>query len=214
MKRLLLPFGVVTLLIILCFLLFSNLEGWFELQLDLHRPSIILYCLISFGLLSADSLLPVPSSIVMFMNGAVLGLVGGFVLSLVAAMSSSFIGYYIGFQLSGVANRFFNTKETETAETLLERYGWLAILMSRGLPILAESVAMVTGNLKYGLRPFFWSNLVGYIPVCAIYALAGHYSFETQSLLIAFAVNLLLASVFWIADRRINKTKYDVSNMS
>ena len=204
MKRIFLPTILIIFIIILLFLSFGNLENWFELQLDLQQHNLWIFALVSYLVLSADILLPVPSSIVMFLNGAILGIFWGSLLSLIAAMTSSLIGYFLGAQMSHFADRFFKNEETQTAQNLLKRYGWLAIIATRGLPILAETVALVTGNLRYQFRTFFWSNLVGFIPVCLIYAIAGHYSFETQSLLIAFAINILIASIFWFADRKIN----------
>ena len=204
MKRILLPTGLIIFFIVLFFLVFGHWENWFEFQFNTHRENRLIFSLVSYLVLSADILLPVPSSILMFVNGAVLGVFWGAVLSLISAMTSSLIGYFIGNQLTNFTNRFFQSKETESAKKLLQQYGWVAILITRGLPILAETIAIMAGNLKYKFSTFFWSNFIGYLPVCLVYSIAGFYSFKSQTLLIAFGINLLLAAVFWIVDRRLS----------
>ena len=204
MKRILLPTTLIIILITVLFLMFGHWENWFEFQFNAQRENLWIFSLVSYLVLSSDILLPVPSSILMFVNGAVLGIFLGALLSLISALTSSLIGYFIGKRLTKFTNRFFQSKETNTAKKLLHQYGWVAIIISRGLPILAETIAIMAGNLKYKFRTFFWSNLIGYIPVCMVYAVAGYYSFETQSLLIAFGINILIAAVFWLADRRLS----------
>ncbi|MEM8907208.1 MAG: VTT domain-containing protein, partial [Bacteroidota bacterium] len=181
----------------------GQMESWLNFQLEQHQEEQFFYVFISYSVLSADILLPVPSSIVMFMNGAILGIFWGAFLSFLAAMTSSIIGYYLGRSTSTFTNRFFSSTESEVALHFLQRYGWMAILLSRGLPILAETISFLAGNLQYRFRTFFWSNFIGLLPVCLLYAWAGHYAFETQSLLIAFAINIVLAALFWFADRKL-----------
>ena len=143
MKRILQPAGLIIFLIILLFLCLGHWENWFEFQFNAHRDNRLTFSLISYLVLSSDILLPVPSSILMFVNGAVLGVLGGALLSLISALTSSLIGYFIGSRLTKFTNRFFQSKETESAKKLLQQYGWTAILITRGLPILAETIAII-----------------------------------------------------------------------
>jgi uncharacterized membrane protein YdjX (TVP38/TMEM64 family) len=71
------PFTVSLLLVIILFIAYDSLEVQFTtLLLNLEQYQWR-YAVVSFLILTADILLPVPSSIVMYMNGYVLGIVAG-----------------------------------------------------------------------------------------------------------------------------------------
>ncbi|MDZ4756979.1 MAG: hypothetical protein SGJ10_02415, partial [Bacteroidota bacterium] len=78
------------------FLIFENLETYFTNLLQGSSKHILTYSLVSFIVLASDIILPVPSSIVMYTNGYVLGMAGGSAISLAALMVGSVVGYYLG----------------------------------------------------------------------------------------------------------------------
>ena len=77
MKTILYPFLVTSLVILITFGLFEGLETYFPQQLRALGDHSESYAFISFLILSGDILLPVPSSIVMYLNGLVLGPIWG-----------------------------------------------------------------------------------------------------------------------------------------
>ncbi|MGB5929970.1 MAG: hypothetical protein WBH03_17445, partial [Cyclobacteriaceae bacterium] len=95
-KKLLLPTLVVAVIVIATFLLLPGLEAYFTDLLEGSRQHPGTYALLSGLVLCSDILLPVPSSIVMYTNGYVLGIGGGAALSMLAVMVSSLIGYGLG----------------------------------------------------------------------------------------------------------------------
>lgn len=193
MKSIWYPFVVSLLLVIVVFMAYDSLETQFTTILSNLEQYQWQFALVSFFILSADILLPVPSSIVMYMNGYVLGIIGGSLVSLVALLLGSVIGYYLGKLTSmGVkANR------EERAKLFLQKYGALAILITRGIPILAESICVVCGYNKMPLKQYFLLNAIGYIPLCLLYAIFGQAGYDSNNFLLSFVLSLLVSAAFW-----------------
>ena len=198
MKKIAVPFLISAVLIIVTFLLFDNLELLFTGLLkdaSMHHQT---YYYISFLVLASDIILPVPSSIVMYMNGYVLGWPGGSANSLLALMTGAVAGYYLGkFTSLGV-----RSKENERANIILLKYGSLAILISRGIPIISESVCIVCGYNRMPFKNYFILNFFGYIPLCFLYAFCGSIGFDENTFLISFACSIGISAVFWVAGRK------------
>lgn len=124
-------------------------------------------------LLIADVFLPVPSSLVMVAHGALFGVVTGTLLSLVGSVASALTGFAVGRAGNKVIRRFVTEREHERAGAMLERWGVVAIAVSRPIPILAETVAILAGS-----SPMTWPQVtlaatVGSIVPAAAYAWAG-----------------------------------------
>ncbi|MGB3183808.1 MAG: VTT domain-containing protein [Cyclobacteriaceae bacterium] len=199
-KKLLLPTLVVAVIVIATFLLLPGLEAYFTDLLEGSRQHPGTYALLSGLVLCSDILLPVPSSIVMYTNGYVLGIGGGAALSMLAVMVSSLIGYGLGrFTSYGL-----RSADDAEAKSMIGRYGPLAILITRGIPILAESVTIVAAYNRMPLRPFLLLHLLGYLPVVLLYAACGSYGYNEQTFLLTFGASLLVAAGFWLIGRRIS----------
>lgn len=129
--------------------------------------------LLSVLLLTADVLLPVPASIIMLSNGVVFGSLVGALLSLLGATGSALLGFAIGRAGGPLLARITRDADLERAHAFFARWGALAVLMSRPLPILSETVALFAGASKMPLRNFLFGALVGNAPVCLALAIAG-----------------------------------------
>ena len=101
--------------------------------------------LIGVSLLVVDAVLPVPSSLVMIAFGAVFGVAMGALLSLVGSLGAMLVGFSIGRRGGPLVARFVSPREAATAERLLARWGPLAIVVTRPVPLLAETVAVLAG---------------------------------------------------------------------
>jgi uncharacterized membrane protein YdjX (TVP38/TMEM64 family) len=192
-KNLLFPFLIVSAVIIIIFLCFNNIESFLSDVLNsvINKPALFVIC--SFAVLISDIILPVPSSIVMFTNGYVLGWFYGALLSIASLMISSFIGYYLG----KFTSRGLKTKSDQRADQILEKYGTLAILMSRGIPILSESICIVCGYNRMPLKRYLTYNLIGFIPLSLLYAFCGSMGYEKNVFLLSFVFSLFIALAFW-----------------
>ncbi|MBG0568417.1 VTT domain-containing protein [Actinoplanes aureus] len=101
---------------------------------------------IGVGLLVADAVLPVPSSVVMVALGATFGLAAGAALALLGGLGGFAVGYVLGWR----SRKLLVTGTTRPAG-LVRRWGLLAVVVSRPLPLVAETVAYTAGAL--GMRP-------------------------------------------------------------
>ncbi len=197
MRRLIIPLLVVILVIIVLFLGLPGLEMRFEqLIIESANSTKSYFAAISFVLLALDVFLPVPSSIVMFFNGSVLGLFAGTAWSLFAGVVSASLGFYLGRAFYQRMNRGYRSEEISKAQHIIERYGFAGIIATRGIPILSEAIAIICGNIAYDFKRFFIANCIGLLPISLLYAYIGSQSLDTDSFLWAFGINVLVAAVF------------------
>ena len=193
MKSIVYPFILTIVVITTVFLVFSNLEEYFTDQLNELSNYHLQFALVSFIVLASDILLPVPSSIVMYLNGYILGFTLGAVVSLAGLLVGAVLGYYIGKWSSlGAA-----TEKNQRAQRILTTYGPMAVLVTRGIPIIAESIAIVCGYNKMPFGKYFLLNLIGYIPLCLLYAFCGRAGYDKNTFLLSFACSLVIAAAFW-----------------
>ncbi|HWU89612.1 MAG TPA: VTT domain-containing protein [Kofleriaceae bacterium] len=127
----------------------------------------------SVALLASDAVLPIPSSILMVANGGLFGAVAGSTLSVLGAMGSALLAFYLGRRGGRLLALVSAQRQVEAAERFFERWGALAVTLSRPLPILAETIAMLAGAGRMELRRFCVSALVGNVPICVAYGVAG-----------------------------------------
>lgn len=188
-------------IIIILFLVFGNLETLFIDFLNKARGYQSSYAITSFFILASDIVLPVPSSIIMFTNGLVLGITKGSLLSVLSVMIGSVIGYYLGrFTSYGL-----KIKSGNNADSFIQRYGELAILVTRAIPILAESVCIVAGYNKMKFGYYIVLNLLGYIPVILVYSICGNAGYGKSAFILSVSASLLISAVFWFCGRRITQ---------
>jgi uncharacterized membrane protein YdjX (TVP38/TMEM64 family) len=198
LKNILIPFIIAVTLVVLAFVLFPGIETFFTGLLDRSRHDPGRYTLFSFLALSSDIVLPVPSSIVMYTNGYVLGAIGGTALSVLSLMVSSCIGYFLGLYSS----YGFRRNEDAKASLILRKYGDLAILITRGIPVLAESVCIVCGYGRMNFSYYLLLNLAGYIPLSLLYAAFGSLGYSKDLFLLSFGCAVLISGLFWFFGRR------------
>ena len=127
----------------------------------------------SVALLAADALLPIPASIIMVANGGLFGAVAGTALSVLGAMGSALLAFYLGRRGGRLLAAVSAPGQVDAAERFFARWGGLAVMLSRPLPILAETIAMLAGAGRMSLRRFAASALAGSAPICVAYAVAG-----------------------------------------
>ncbi|MGQ9611186.1 MAG: TVP38/TMEM64 family protein [bacterium] len=130
--------------------------------------------LLIMGILGADILIPIPSSIVMVISGHLFGgLLGGTI-----AIAGSLIASILGFLISRKIGRervikWLGEKEYKQASTLADKYGAYTVLLTRSVPIIMESVSCVTGLSKMKLSKFIILNIIGYLPLTFLYTFTG-----------------------------------------
>jgi uncharacterized membrane protein YdjX (TVP38/TMEM64 family) len=164
----------------------------------------VIAALVGTGLLVADVLLPVPSSLVMIAHGALFGVPLGAALSLLGAVGAALTGYGLG-RWAGppVLRRVCSARDRERARTLLRRWGLLAVLVSRPVPLVAETVAVVAGAERLGVRRTATAAAIGALPGALLYAAAGAFGSAGPGGLFIFAMVLAVGALLWLLGRRV-----------
>lgn len=153
------------------------------------------------SLLVADVLLPVPSSLVMVAHGALFGVALGTLLSLLGSVGAALFGFGIGRRGGKFLERAITPAERTRANYLLARWGALAIIVTRPIPLLAETVAIMSGSSSLSLGTVALASLAGSLPPALLYALTGAAVANFQNTSLMFGVVLLVAGLFWLAGR-------------
>jgi uncharacterized membrane protein YdjX (TVP38/TMEM64 family) len=163
----------------------------------------VLAAALGVGLLVADVLLPVPSSLVMVAHGALFGVLGGTLLSLLGSTGAAMFGFWVGRRGGRLLERLVPPEERARADRLLERWGTLAVIVTRPIPLLAETVAIMAGASKLGWGRTALAALAGSLPPALLYALTGAAVANFQSATLMFLFVLLVTGIFWAVGRRV-----------
>lgn len=158
---------------------------------------------IGVGLLIVDLVVPVPSSLVMTVLGALFGVWKGTLLSLAGSMGAALAGFAIGRAGGPLLARLVPPEERSRADRLLQRWGALAIVVTRPVPLLAETVIVLAGASPLGWFRALTAAAVGALPPALLYAIAGTTARSSGSFLIVFAVVMLMAGLFWLLGQRL-----------
>jgi uncharacterized membrane protein YdjX (TVP38/TMEM64 family) len=156
---------------------------------------------IGFALLVLDVFLPVPSSLIMVANGALFGIAGGTLLSMAGGMAAAAVGFAVGRGGSASLQRFVPEDERRRADTLLREWGDLAVVVTRPVPILAESVAILAGTSPLTWRRFLVAAAAGNLPPALLYALTGATAAHLDSIFLMFGLVMLVAALVWFGGR-------------
>jgi uncharacterized membrane protein YdjX (TVP38/TMEM64 family) len=169
----------------------------------LHGAGAMGAAALGAGLLVADVFLPVPASLVMVAHGALFGVAAGTAVSLLGGLGAAAVGFAAGRRGTAWLHRLVPTAERRRADGLLARWGDLAVVATRPVPILAESVAILAGTTSLGWRRFLLLSLLGYLPPCLLYAVTGATASNLDGASLTFGLVLLVAAVVWWLGRRI-----------
>lgn len=161
----------------------------------------VLAAMLGVGLLVADVLLPVPSSLVMVAHGALFGVMGGTLLSLLGSLGAALFGFWLGRRGGRLLERLVPPVERERADYLLKRWGMLAIIVTRPVPLLAETVAIMAGTSRMGWGRVTLAAALGSLPPSLLYALTGASAAKFQNTALVFLFVLLVAGLFWMFGR-------------
>ena len=161
------------------------------------------------GVLATDIFLPIPASAVSTWAGGVLGWGPG----MLASWSGMTLGAVLGFGLARAfgqrfARRFAADRDLSGLQSTTRRYGPLALMVTRALPILAEACVLLVGATRLSWRQFLWPVALGNLIVSIVYCACGAISREYDSLLPAAVISgtiplfLALVARRWLWDRQ------------
>lgn len=215
MKRYALVATVIAVLILASFLLVEALQvPLLTDPTDRMREGGWIAAVTGGGLLLADVFIPIPSSVIMITHGVIFGILGGFVLSLVASVGGAMIGWWVGHRGGRWMDRIVSPKEKAQANDFIVRYGLLAIIISRLIPIVAETVAIMSGTTNLGWKRVLIATTIGAAPPALIYAIAGEATDDFASGALVTACVIIVAGIAWFVGRRFVRPIDESANRS
>ena len=187
-------------------ILFLIGEAWQALLADPAaqlRQANPLTALVGVGLLVADAALPVPASMVMIALGAVFGAVLGTLLAAIGTIGATLVGFELGRRGGALLDRHASLRGWERADRLLKRWGVLAIVLTRPVPLLAETTAVLAGASSLGWERATIAAIAGAIPTAGIYALTGAAVTEHESTALLIGATVAIVGCTWLVDRHL-----------
>lgn len=126
------------------------------------------------GILGIDILVPVPSSIVMVVTGHLFGGLLGGLLVIIGSLIASIAGFLVSRKLGQTkVIKWLGEKDYFQASILMEKHGSYALLLTRSVPLVMESMSCVAGLSKMRLRKYILINIIGYLPLAFLYTFTG-----------------------------------------
>jgi uncharacterized membrane protein YdjX (TVP38/TMEM64 family) len=162
---------------------------------------------LGIGLLVADVLLPIPSSLIMIAHGLCFGFAVGALLSLVGSVGAGLVAFSLGRYGHPLLHRLIPPAEKRHADALFARWGALAILVTRPIPILAETMAILAGASPISWQRMVLATVAGSLPAALLYSLTGAVALALDRTLLAFVLVFLIALVFWWSRRQLQRGK-------
>jgi uncharacterized membrane protein YdjX (TVP38/TMEM64 family) len=158
--------------------------------------------LAGIGLLVGDIVLPVPATLVMIAHGALFGIAGGTLVSLAGGLGAGLFGFFLGRRGGPLLDRLMSAEERRRVDAMLAKWGDLAVIVTRPVPIVAETVAILAGasTMRWGRMAF--ATFAGCLPIAAIYAVTGATARRLDSTVLVFVLVMVVAGLFWAVGRR------------
>jgi uncharacterized membrane protein YdjX (TVP38/TMEM64 family) len=154
------------------------------------------------GLLAADVFLPVPSSILAAGAGVLLGFGWGALTVWTGMTVSCLLGYLFGVRAATTARRFVGEEGMARASHVAARYGDIALVLCRPVPVLAEASVILAGIVRRPFARFFGLTTLSNAGIALAYAAIGAYSMRVDSFLIAFLGAMVVPALAMLAGRR------------
>lgn len=179
--------------VLLPFVFFGDaLESWAEALVRSPGASATTAA-VGVGLLSADILLPIPSSVVLTTLGVALGSVTGTLVGAAGLTVGCLIGYSIG-RIAGRAGGRSLLEGTgkDSVRPLLDTYGLTFVVACRAVPVLAEASIIAAGIARVPALQCMTASALANLGVAAIYASIGSWAADASMLGAAFVASLAI----------------------
>ena len=158
------------------------------------------------ALLTGDALLPVPSSVVMVLHGALYGVVAGAALSLAGRVGAAALGFAVGRRGGPALEQYAGSDAHRRADHLLQRWGVVGIVVSRPVPLVAETTMVLAGASAMSWSVAMTAAVAGSLPEVLVYALAGSVAAGFGRTAVIFLSLLGVAALAWfVAGRRYDR---------
>lgn len=157
----------------------DSMEAWIGDWVSDRHPTTSAVLVLG-GLLAADVLLPIPSSVVSVAAGMRLGFFGAVATITTGATIGCLVGWGLGRGLARPGlRRFVGPAALARFDALAVRYGVGALLVARPVPVLAEASVIAAGAGRFGLRRTLAWTAAANLLVAVVYAGVGELAIAT-----------------------------------
>lgn len=172
----------------------------------LQETSATLRSLVVVGLLTADILLPIPSSVVMVGAAIALPTTLAFASCFAGLMLGCALGYGMGRWLGEpLLARMAGTERRAALSAWFARHGVAVIAVCRPIPMLAELSIVMAGSARAPLFPFLVTCVAANAAVAGIYVALGSQVSDIWTFLAAFAASCLVPALGWLMLRGLTR---------
>jgi len=178
---------------ILPFVIIGELPG--ERWLSAADDNALLFGLTGSGLLLADILLPIPSSIVGTLLGARLGFWAGFLSVWIGLMAGNLLGYSMA--------RFAMTRLRSWFPAFPTRTTLALVFLSRPVPVVAEAMALTAGATRMAVLPYLSACAAGNTLYALVLAANGATFIPQAWVGPGLVVPMLLPVATWLTWRKL-----------
>jgi uncharacterized membrane protein YdjX (TVP38/TMEM64 family) len=175
-KQALLWIGIFAFVLIPFLLWDESILAWTHGFLSRREAKTVVGTVLA-GLLVADIVLPVPSSLVIAAAAVILGLGMGTAVSWVGLTIGCVMGYALG-RSSG--ERLLGADDIERMRASHMKLGSWMVFLLRGVPVLAEASVIYAGIIRMPLARFLALTCAANLAVAAGFGLAAYYGISTQ----------------------------------
>lgn len=163
--------------------------------LESQGEHVVAMVLIAIGLLSADSVAPVPATIVIWIlakkAGLLAGIVGGTIGLSLGVLAAAWVGRTA---VGRLAPKFFPDAELARLRALLQSRLMVTLACLRSVPVLAETSVIAAAAMGIPVKRVFWAAVLPNFVVAAIYSVA---SDSWQTALTAFFATMAASYALW-----------------
>jgi len=158
------------------------------------------------ALLAGDIVLPVPSSLVSALAGAALGFWGGVLAIWLGMCAGCLIGYWLGRGAGRVAMlHVVGEGELARAREKLAGAGGIALVLTRAVPVLAETMVLGAGAAAMPLGPFLLLTSTANLAVALAYSAVGALALSSGSFFLFFFGLAALPGIGWLLWTKFGK---------
>lgn len=166
------------------------------------RPAPAVLAGLEVGVLAADLLLPVPSSMVATLGGAELGIGLGTACAFLGLTAGSLAGWWLGKAAGSRALARLDAADRHILERRQRRLGPLLVVLTRPLPLVAEAAALVAGGSGMRLVDFLPAAASGNFVIALLWSAAGALGRSAESLPLVLVWSLVIpVGLAWLAVR-------------
>jgi uncharacterized membrane protein YdjX (TVP38/TMEM64 family) len=158
--------------------------------------------LLVIGLLWADILLPVPSSVVTTFAGAKLGWLSAAIASDVGMTLAAITAFALGRFADRLRISRLSAKQETVGAASVNRWGPWAIVISRGIPLVAEIVLIYVAARRISFWAFLWPTVVASTLISLGYAILGQWAADREWLAIVLGASGVFPLLLGLAVRQ------------